>query len=30
MIPFIDEFILNVDNDNKRIDINEIEGLINN
>lgn len=29
MIPFVDEFILNVDNDKKRIDINEIEGLIN-
>ena len=29
MIPFIDEFILNVDTKNKRIDINEIEGLIN-
>ena len=30
MIPFVDEFILNVDNNKKRIDINEIEGLINN
>ena len=29
MIPFVDEFILNVDLENKRIDINEIEGLIN-
>lgn len=29
MIPFIDEFILNVDNNKKRIDINEIDGLIN-
>lgn len=28
MIPFIDEFINKVDIDNKRIDINEIEGLI--
>ena len=28
-IPFIDEFILNVDLQNKRIDIEEIEGLIN-
>lgn len=28
-IPFIDEFVLNVDLKNKRIDIEEIEGLIN-
>lgn len=28
-IPFIDEFILNVDLDNKRIDVKLIEGLIN-
>ena len=29
MIPYIDEFILNIDNDNKRVTIKEIEGLIN-
>ena len=29
MIPYIDEFILNIDNDNKRVYIKEIEGLIN-
>ncbi|MBR1376379.1 MAG: 16S rRNA processing protein RimM [Bacilli bacterium] len=29
MIPYIDEFILNIDNDNKKIYIKEIEGLIN-
>ena len=28
-IPYIDEFIKNIDLENKRIDINEIEGLIN-
>jgi 16S rRNA processing protein RimM len=28
MIPFIDEFIINVDVDNKRIDVKLIEGLI--
>lgn len=29
MIPFVDEFILNIDTKNKRIDIKVIEGLIN-
>ncbi len=29
MIPYIDEFIINVDNDNKKLYIKEIEGLIN-
>ena len=29
LVPNIDEFVLNIDVDNKRIDINVIEGLIN-
>ena len=29
LIPNIDEFVLNIDVDNKRIDVNVIEGLIN-
>ncbi len=29
LVPNIDEFVLNIDLDNKRIDINMIEGLIN-
>lgn len=29
MIPYVNTFIKNIDLDNKRIDINEIEGLIN-
>lgn len=29
MIPFIDEFIINVDVDNKKVDVKLIEGLIN-
>lgn len=29
MIPFVDEFIINIDLKNKKIDINVIEGLIN-
>jgi len=28
-VPYIDEFVKNIDLENKRIDINEIEGLIN-
>jgi ribosomal 30S subunit maturation factor RimM len=29
MIPYVDEFIKNIDLENKKIEINVIEGLIN-
>ena len=28
LVPYIDEFIINIDVENKRIDIKEIEGLL--